>query len=101
MKKYEHPDIRNVTLTEVMQALSDPSRIKIVRQLLDYPQRPFACNEFPVKGSKATISHHFHVLRQAGLIQTKVEGTKCLTTLRRTEIEKKFPGLWKFLDKSC
>ena len=97
MKKYEHPDIAKVTLPEVMQALSEPGRLAIVRHLLQSPGIAFACNEFPIKGSKANVSHHFQVLRDAGLIQTRVEGTKCMTSLRIKEVEKQFPGLLKLL----
>lgn len=92
MKVYEHPEIAAITLPVVMQALSDPGRIAIVRELLEQ-DRPLACNEVPLEISKATRSHHFEVLRDAGLIRTVVEGTKCMTTLRKCEFEARFPGL--------
>lgn len=92
MKVYEHPEISEVTLPVVMQALSDPCRIAIVRELL-VQGRALACNEVPLDISKATRSHHFEVLRSAGLIFTEAEGTKCMTTLRREDIESRFPGL--------
>jgi len=80
-----------------MQALSDPCRIAIVRELLSAEGRALACNEVPLDVSKATRSHHFEVLREAGLIRTKVEGTKCMTSLRRAELNKHFPGLLKLI----
>lgn len=92
MKVYEHPEISEITLPVVMQALSDPCRIAIVRELL-VQGRALACNEVPLDISKATRSHHFEVLRGAGLIHTEAEGTKCMTTLRRDDIENRFPGL--------
>jgi len=92
MKVYEHPEISEVTLPVVMQALSDPCRIAIVRELLTQ-NRPLACNEVPLDISKATRSHHFEVLRDAGLIHTEAEGTKCMTTLRKNDIDGRFPGL--------
>ncbi len=92
MKVYAHPEIDSIPLPVVMQALSDPCRIAIVRELLSQG-RALACNEVPLEISKATRSHHFEVLRDAGLIHTEVEGTKCMTTLRRNEIEGRFPGL--------
>lgn len=101
MKEYTHPAMRSVTLPLVMQALSDPVRIKIVRQLLSAEGASFACNEFPMKVSKATRSHHFQILRDAGLIRSRFEGTKCMTSLRRPEIEKRFPGLLTFLETSA
>lgn len=101
MKEYHHPALDSVTLPDVMQALSDPARISIVRHLLDEAEgHAFACNEFPMKVSKATRSHHFQILREAGLIQTRVEGTKCMTSLRRDEIQERFPGLLDVISKS-
>ncbi len=91
MKVYSHPDIGDVTLATVMQALSDPCRIAIVRMLLEGGE--YACNEVPLKISKATRSHHFAILREAGLILTRVEGTKALTSIRDKEFNAKFPGL--------
>lgn len=97
MKVYEHPDLASITLPVVMQALSDPCRIAILKELLDQ-ERPLACNEVPLDVSKATRSHHFEVLRNAGLIHTEVEGTKCMTSLRKMEVNARFPGL---LDLIC
>jgi DNA-binding transcriptional ArsR family regulator len=50
--------------------------------------------------SKATRSHHFDVLRDAGLISTRTEGTKCMTSLRRAELDKRFPGLLRLIANS-
>lgn len=92
-KTYRHPALRSIPLSEVMQALSDPWRVGIVRDLLESERRELACNEFPMDVSKATRSHHFQVLRDAGLIRTRVSGTKCMTSLRQAEVDKYFPGL--------
>ena len=92
MKVYEHPEIDEIALPTVMQALSDPCRITIVRELI-LKDRALACNEVPLDISKATRSHHFEVLRNAGLVSTEVEGTKCMTSLRKEEIDARFPGL--------
>jgi DNA-binding transcriptional ArsR family regulator len=101
IKEYQHPSLSRVTLPEVMQALSDPVRIGIVRRLLEAGEgTEFACNEFPMRLSKATRSHHFQVLRDAGLIRTRVEGTKCMSSLRRGELQKRFPGLLGMIENS-
>lgn len=101
MKEYHHPTIGSVSLTDVMQALSDPVRVGIVRQLLEAGEgSSFACNEFPMRVSKATRSHHFQILREAGLIKTQAEGTKCMTSLRRAEVQKRFPGLLEVIEKA-
>ena len=92
-KTYQQPNLEEVTLSTAMQALADPCRLAIVRTMLDQPEHEFACNEFDLDLSKATISHHFEVLRDAGLIQTRVDGRKCLSSLRRESLEARFPGL--------
>ncbi|WP_193211318.1 ArsR/SmtB family transcription factor [Luteolibacter marinus] len=91
MKPYTHPAASEMTLPGVMQALSDPCRIEIVRALLNGGE--LACNEVELKVSKATKSHHFAVLRDAGLVLTRSEGTRCMTSVRREEIDRRFPGL--------
>ena len=93
MKAYTHPSIADVPLALVMQALSDPCRIAIVRALLGASCGELACNAVPLKISKATRSHHFTVLREAGLVFTRTDGTKCMTSIRRAEFESRFPGL--------
>ncbi len=101
IKEYVHPALNRVTLPEVMQALSDPVRISIVRRLLEAGEgNEFACNEFPMPLSKATRSHHFQILRDAGLIRTRVEGTRCMNSLRTGEIQKQFPGLLGLIEHS-
>ncbi|MGE9296695.1 MAG: ArsR/SmtB family transcription factor [Puniceicoccales bacterium] len=89
-KTYVHPDIGDVPLEGVMHALSDPCRVAIVRALLQEPD--LACNALPVEVSKATLSHHMDVLRAAGLIETRVVGTKCLSSVRQQEMDTRFPG---------
>lgn len=97
MKRYEHPAIESIGLSSVMAALADPYRLKIVAELLPVG-RSLACNEVFLPVSKATRSHHFEVLRDAGLIATCVEGTKCMTSLRREALERRFPGLIALLE---
>lgn len=95
MKTYAHPDLENVSLAQVMQALSDPCRIGIMQSLI--AEEELACNALPVKVAKATLSHHMAVLRDAGLILTRVEGTKCLNSVRMEAFEDYFPGLLDLL----
>jgi DNA-binding transcriptional ArsR family regulator len=97
VKHYSHPAMRDVKLPAIMQALSDPGRLAVVRELLQARGRALACHEVRLKVSKATKSHHFEVLRAAGIIFTKMEGTESMTSLRKTELNKHFPGLLKLL----
>lgn len=91
MKAYDHPELSKLPLEMVMHALSDPCRVAIVRALLSKTE--LACNELPVDVAKATLSHHMEVLRAAGLIETRVVGAKCLSSVRRAEVNKQFPGI--------
>jgi DNA-binding transcriptional ArsR family regulator len=99
LKRYSHPALKNVGLAEVMQALADPCRLAIVRALLAARGRELACTEIPLRISKATRSHHFEVLRDAGIISSRCEGTKCLTSLRRGDLDRHFPGLLKLVKR--
>lgn len=100
MKTYRHPALEEVTLPAVMQALADPCRVAIVRELLSR-DASLACHEVPLEISKATRSHHFDVLRQAGIIHTQSEGTRCMTSLRKKELDDRFPGLLKLVENEA
>ncbi|MFT5105659.1 MAG: DNA-binding transcriptional ArsR family regulator [Pseudoalteromonas tetraodonis] len=99
-KIYHHPKLKSVTLPFAMQALADSCRLAIVRQMLEQPEHEFACNEFELDLGKATVSHHFETLREAGIIESRVEGRKCLSSLRLKEFEKRFPGLLDLVGKT-
>jgi DNA-binding transcriptional ArsR family regulator len=87
----EQPASEAVELAGILHALSDPARLEIVRALDADGERQ--CGTFDLGLTKATRSHHFKVLREAGLTYTRVEGTARFVTLRREEIDRKFPGL--------
>lgn len=80
-----------------MQALADPCRISIVRQLRK-KKREMACLEFNLELSKGTCSHHFETLRNAGIIETRGEGARSMSQIRESELEKRFPGLLALVD---
>jgi DNA-binding transcriptional ArsR family regulator len=87
----DEPRTENLTLAAVMAALSDPMRVAIVRQLAAEGER--TCGTFDLGISKATRSHHFRVLREAGLTHTRAEGTHRHVSLRREAVDARFPGL--------
>jgi DNA-binding transcriptional ArsR family regulator len=88
---HSDPRPRAMRLTEVMAALSDPIRVGLVRVLADGRERGWGQLRAPV--AKSTLSHHLRVLREAGITQTRQEGTRCFVTLRRDDLEVHFPGL--------
>ena len=92
-KAYSQSELEDVSLATAMQALADPCRVAIVRALFSDQDREFACNEIVLDVGKATVSHHFEVLREAGVIMTRVEGRKCLSSIRRKNFNNRFPGL--------
>ena len=87
----DQPELDAIALADVLHALSDPARLEIVRALAGEGERQ--CGSFDLGLTKATRSHHFKVLREAGLTHTRVEGTARYVTLRRDELDARFPGL--------
>jgi len=86
-----HPGTAELTLEAVLHALSDPVRLQIVRTLAAEDER--ACGSFGLPVSKSTASHHFRVLREAGVITQQVRGRERIITLRRADVDARFPGL--------
>ena len=87
-----HPSRDELDLPAVLHALSDPQRLRIVRQLADRGQ-PCACSSFGLDVTKSTLTHHFRVLREAGVISQELSGTSKLNSLRREDLDARFPGL--------
>jgi DNA-binding transcriptional ArsR family regulator len=88
----EGPARDDIDLVDVLQALGDPVRLQIVRTL-DEADEPIACHELGLPVSKSTGSHHLKVLREAGVVTARVDGTRRYHTLRRDDLEARFPGL--------
>lgn len=89
-----HPDCAQLRFTNVLAALSDPVRLAIVARLAeDEPDGELACTTFALPVSKSTQSGHFKVLREAGVIRQRDEGTRRLNRLRRDDLDARFPGL--------
>ena len=91
MRHLHHPRIEEVTLPEVLHALSDPVRLQIVRALAERDEQ--SCSSVESSVSKSTLSHHFKVLREAGVTHTRVNGTHRYVSLRRGDLDERFPGL--------
>jgi DNA-binding transcriptional ArsR family regulator len=88
----EGPAREDIDLVEVLQALGDPVRLQLVR-ILDAAEGAICCAEIPLSVSKSTGSHHLKVLREAGVVRAQVEGTRRYYTLRRDDLEARFPRL--------
>jgi DNA-binding transcriptional ArsR family regulator len=90
MRQLQHPSQGDITLTGVLGALSDPVRLQIVSELAACGERGSSAFECDLANS--TLSHHLKVLRLAGVIQHRKEGTRCFVSLR-PDLEASFPGL--------
>ncbi|MEV4395262.1 helix-turn-helix domain-containing protein [Nonomuraea sp. NPDC049607] len=89
-----HASPAEVSLQAALDALGDPVRRRIVRELAGEPDWARACGTFAhLRVAKSTLSHHFGVLRQVGLLEQRDEGTRRLNRLRRAEFDERFPGL--------
>jgi DNA-binding transcriptional ArsR family regulator len=86
-----HPSSNELKLATVMDALSDPVRVAIVRALA--AEGETACGVLDLGVSPATRSHHFRVLRYAGITLTRPDGTHRYVSLRREDLDERFPGL--------
>ncbi|MFD5721745.1 ArsR/SmtB family transcription factor [Streptomyces sp. NPDC127036] len=80
-----------ITLPRVLGALSDPTRLGIARVLADGNEHGWGELRAPI--AKSTLSHHLKVLRESGVTQTRQDGTRCFVTLRRRDLDARFPGL--------
>jgi DNA-binding transcriptional ArsR family regulator len=88
----DHPDAGSITIQDVLAALADPVRRNIVCQLAEaVDHMPYDAFELSV--GKSTKTHHFKVLRQAGLISQYYVGTSRMNILRRDDLDTIFPGL--------
>ncbi|HST41474.1 MAG TPA: helix-turn-helix transcriptional regulator [Conexibacter sp.] len=92
MRTLEHPDLSSIQLDAVLAALADPVRRAIVLQLA-HGHSDQACIAFDLPVSKSTATHHFRVLREAGIIEQRYSGTAIHNALRRADLDSRFPGL--------
>ena len=89
-----HPACEDLTLPNILYALGDPLRLRIVGQLAA-AEESMSCGDIAVvkEVAKSTGSHHFKVLRESGLIRMVPQGRRILVSLRREDLEERFPGL--------
>ena len=80
----------------MLQALADPVRLEIVRQLAECgcsAPGELACGQIELPVGKSTASHHLKALSCAGITTEREEGTRKYIRLRREELDRRFPGL--------
>ncbi|MYW60025.1 MULTISPECIES: ArsR/SmtB family transcription factor [unclassified Streptomyces] len=87
-----HPERDRIRLEEVLHALADPMRLRVVCAL-DAGDTEQSCTELQLPVTKSTSTHHFRVLRESGVIRQTYRGTAKLNVLRREDLDLLFPGL--------
>ncbi|POX46346.1 transcriptional regulator [Streptomyces sp. Ru71] len=91
-RELPHPAREEIRLEPVLHALSDPMRLRIVRELAAETGE-LSCSHFDLPVTKSTTTHHFRVLREAGVIRQTYQGTAKMNGLRRADLDDLFPGL--------
>jgi DNA-binding transcriptional ArsR family regulator len=102
MAPFVHPSRQDITLAGVLSALADPIRLQIVRGLLAEGDCMSCTAASPCPTiAKSTLSNHFRVLREAGLVQTTKKGVEHRNVVREADVNARFPGLLKAILKSA
>lgn len=91
MPNLEEPEPGVIELSAVLHALSDPTRLAVVRQIQAEGER--LCGAMDVDVAKSTLSQHLRVLREAGITRTRCCGNQRWVSLRRDDLDLLFPGL--------
>jgi DNA-binding transcriptional ArsR family regulator len=93
MREPSHPPTESISLASVMHAMSDPVRLEIVARLADSDGENCGGIGDGIDVHKSTMSHHYRVLREAGVTRTTLEGRSRVVRLRHDDLEARFPGL--------
>ncbi|HWU02126.1 MAG TPA: helix-turn-helix domain-containing protein [Novosphingobium sp.] len=98
-EKLPQPDRERIELGDVLAALADPLRREVVARLAAAPEgTERTCVSFGFPLAKASLTHHFRILREAGLIAQTDYGNRRMSSLRRADIDARFPGLLALLE---
>ena len=93
MRPFVHPQRDAITLQGVLHALADPVRLDIFRRLVRSEAGISCVRCAPPEMAKSTLSHHFNVLREAGLVRSEKRGTEAVNVPRLDDVDGRFPGL--------
>lgn len=92
-RPFVHPAREDLKLESVLYALADPVRLDIVLRI--GADGCLNCSEAaPERLPKSTLSHHFQILREAGIITSERRGTEVVNSLRCQDLESRFPGVF-------
>jgi len=100
MVQFVHPSKDDITLAGILSALGDPMRLRIVKRMMENDGYMSCSEAAPCPDmAKSTLSNHFRILRDAGLIRTAKKGVENRNTVRVDDINTRFPGLLKIVLK--
>jgi DNA-binding transcriptional ArsR family regulator len=99
-RSYYHPSVGDLDLAEVLRALADPIRLRIVELLLEGGETTCAPLAVEVGIADSTLSHHLRQMREAGITRTRADGVLRWTSLRTEDLENRFPGLLGWLQNA-
>ena len=89
------PAAEDLQLPRVLAALAEPNRLATVQYVARSGES--CCSEIIQEAglamTKSTFSHHLRILREAGVLTKRIQGTKGYTTLRKDDLDRRFPGL--------
>jgi len=89
------PAAADIQLPRVLAALADPHRLAAVRFVARHGESWCAqvIQEAGLPMTKPTFSHHLRILREAGIVTKRIEGTRGYMSLRKADLDRRFPGL--------
>jgi DNA-binding transcriptional ArsR family regulator len=96
MRPILHPSASEITVEGVLHALADPVRAQIFAGIAA-SDSALICSAFAVVSSKAvpksTLSLHFKILREAGLIRSERKGVRLQNIARLEDLRDRFGNL--------
>ncbi len=98
MRELFHPTAEQMCLSTVLNALGDPTRLQVIKNLANQEETTCACCNIDL--TKSALSHHFKVLRESGIIKVRIEGKQRFMSIRYDELNARFPGLLESVIKS-
>jgi len=97
-RSIHHPSADDIDLATVLRTLGDPARLTIVRTLSRLGEQNCAALQAELEMPVSTCSYHLRLLREAGVTRTRARGTERFMSLRRDDLDRRFPGLLDALD---
>jgi DNA-binding transcriptional ArsR family regulator len=101
LREIRHPAATELDLATILRTVGDPLRLQIVRVLSDDRESNCTKVQDALGLPASTCSYHLRLLREAGVTRTRPDGTERYMSLRRGDLESRFPGLLEVLIESA